>query len=724
MRKRVARGAALWGGRFSEPPAGVLSRLNDSFLFDRELLAQDVAGSVAWAEALGRARVLSRAETARLVRGLRAIGRKGVAGIPVDASFEDVHSYVEGTLRKRLGPLAGKLHTGRSRNDQVATDFRLWLREALDEARELVLSLAGALAVRARTEAATPMPGYTHLKRAEPVTFGHWCLAYVEMLLRDADRLAAARRRGNECPLGSGALSGTPIGVDRAALAKRLGFDRPTANSLDGVSDRDTAAEYLFAASLLLVHLSRLGEDLIFFSSDECGFVALPDALATGSSRMPQKKNPDLLELARGHAGRAIGELAGLLAVLKGLPLAYDKDLQLDKEPAFRVRAVVAAVLPALTQLVKRLALDRRAMKRAAADDRLLATELADALSKRGIPFRDAHETVGRRVARAEAEGKPLAALGPGDGIGTRDLAALDVGRALSKRRSVGGASPRRVAAAALEASRRIADRPAGARGMNLPRGFLASGVRAGLRKKGADVALLVAENGANAAAIFTKNRFQAAPVVLSRNGLGRSGGRVRGVVVNAGCANAATGAEGMAAARRVRSRAAELLGCPAEEVFVASTGVIGVVLPDAKIRAALPGARRRLSASGLAAASRAILTTDVGPKVARASFRSGGRRGRLVGFAKGAGMIHPDMATMLAFVMTDAAAEPAFLKKALRRRGRRELQRDQRRRRHLDQRHGPPDGVRRARQPAARGAGRPGLPPGAHRPSAASWPG
>ena len=456
MRKADAKRSSLWGGRFSEPPAAVLSRLNDSFGFDRALLAEDVAGSIAWAEALRKAKVLSGREATRLVRGLRAIGAKGVAGIPLDAADEDVHSYVEGTLRRRLGPLAGKLHTGRSRNDQVATDVRLWLRQALDEARGLVLDLSEALAARARAEAATPMPGYTHLKRAEPVTFGHWCLAYVEMLLRDADRLAAARRRGNECPLGAGALSGTPLPVDREALAKRLGFDRPAANSLDAVSDRDTAAEYLFTASLLLVHLSRMGEDLIFFSSDECGFVTLPDALATGSSRMPQKKNPDLLELARGHAGRAIGELAGLLAVLKGLPLAYDKDLQLDKEPAFRVRGVLGAVLPALTRLIGRLTLDRERMARAAADDRLLATELADALARRGIPFRQAHEAVGRRIARAEAAGKTLAGLGPADGITEHDLTALDVGRALAKRRAAGGTSPARVAAAARAAARRI----------------------------------------------------------------------------------------------------------------------------------------------------------------------------------------------------------------------------------------------------------------------------
>ena len=449
--------ATLWGGRFSEPPAEALRKLNDSFGFDRALLPEDVAGSIAWAEALGRAKVLTPREKARLVKALRAIGAAGISGIPEGAADEDVHSFVEGTLRRRLGSLAGKLHTGRSRNDQVATDFRLHLRGAFDEAHALVLDLAAALTARARSEAGTSMPGYTHSKRAEPVTFGHWCLAYVEMLLRDADRLAAARRRANECPLGSGALSGTPVGVDREVLARSLGFDRPTANSLDAVSDRDAAAEYLFASALLLVHLSRLGEDVIFLSSDEAGFLTLPDALATGSSRMPQKKNPDLLELARGHAGRAIGELAGLLAVVKGIPLAYDKDLQLDKEPVFRVRGVLAALLPALTQLVATLGLDRARMREAAGDDRLLATELADALAARGVPFRRAHEIVGRRIAEAERRGERLAAKGPSGGITRKDLAALDVTRALGKRRAAGGTAPARVAAAARDAERRIA---------------------------------------------------------------------------------------------------------------------------------------------------------------------------------------------------------------------------------------------------------------------------
>ncbi|MGE5347088.1 MAG: argininosuccinate lyase [Acidithiobacillales bacterium] len=450
---RAGAGATLWGGRFSEPPAEALRRVNDSLIFDRALLAEEVAASIGWSEALGRAGVLSRREAGRLSSALRAIGK---AGIPEGAADEDVHSFVEGALRRRLGSLGAKLHTGRSRNDQVATDFRLWLLAAFDEARGLVLGLAAALAARARKEAATPLPGYTHLKRAEPVTFGHWCLAYVEMLLRDADRLAEARRRASECPLGSGALSGTPLSVDRHRLSRRLGFDRPSANSLDAVSDRDAALDFLFVAALHLVHLSRLSEDLIFLSSDEAAFVTLPDALATGSSRMPQKKNPDLLELARGHAGRAIGELTGLFAVVKGLPLAYDKDLQLDKEPALRIRDVLGALLPALTQLVVAMRLDRVRMRAAAGDDRLLATGLADALAARGVPFRRAHEIVGRRVAEAERRGTTLRGLGPSDEITRRDLQALDVRRTLARRAAFGGTSPARVAVAARDAARRI----------------------------------------------------------------------------------------------------------------------------------------------------------------------------------------------------------------------------------------------------------------------------
>ncbi len=447
----------LWGGRFSAGPAEVLRRFNDSWSFDRALIAEDVAGSVAWAEELGRCGVLSAAEARKIVKGLRDVLAAWEAGEGRDTDAEDVHSYVEGELGKRIGPLAGKLHTGRSRNDQVATDLRLWLRGAFDALHGAVLDLAAALAARAAEGAATPMPGYTHSKRAEPVTFGHWCLAYVEMLLRDADRVRAARSRANECPLGSGALSGTPLAIDRERLARSLGFDRATANSLDGVSDRDAAAEYLFVAALHLSHLSRMAEDLVFFTSDEAGFAELPDALSTGSSRMPQKKNPDLLELARGHAGRAIGELVGLLALLKGLPLAYDKDLQLDKEPLFRTRAVLDAALPALTALVAGLKLHRERMREAAADDRLLATELADALARRGVPFRQAHEVVGRRFAAAEAGGMGLLDLPPSDGVTKEDLESVDLGRALARRGAIGGTAPKRVAQAARRAASRIA---------------------------------------------------------------------------------------------------------------------------------------------------------------------------------------------------------------------------------------------------------------------------
>lgn len=454
MKKTPKKPQTLWGGRFSEGPSEALSRFNDSYRFDRELLADDVEGSIAWAGALEDAGVLTGRERKRLVAALREVAREGA---PPEGPWEDVHSFVEARVHEKLGPLAGKLHTGRSRNDQVATDLRLWLKKAIAEARSLVLDLAGALAARALEEAATPMPGYTHAKRAEPVTFGHWALAHVEPLLRDADRLAASSARGDECPLGSGALSGTPVAVDRGKLARSLGFARETANSIDGVADRDLAADYLYAVALLLVHLSRFSEDLVAFTSDEAGFAELPDALATGSSRMPQKKNPDVLELSRGHAGRSIGELAGFLALLKGLPLAYDKDLQLDKEPAFRSRAALAAALPALTGLVEGLSLDREAMARAAGDERLLATALADALADRGVPFRTAHETVGARYAEALSKGKTLREMGPGGGITEADLAALDLDKVLARRKASGGTAPARVKAAARKALARIA---------------------------------------------------------------------------------------------------------------------------------------------------------------------------------------------------------------------------------------------------------------------------
>ena len=421
----------MWGGRFSEGPSALLRALNDSFPYDRALFAEDVEGSIAWAHELARAGVLSSDEESALVGALVSL----TLG---ESDSEDVHSYVESSLRALVGPLAGKLHTGRSRNDQVATDLKLWLKKACADFDTHTRALAHALAEKASQHASTPMPGYTHLKQAEPVTFGHWCMAYVEMLKRDLSRMADARSRGDECPLGSAALAGTPLSIDRERLAQSLGFARATANSLDAVSDRDFAAEYLFVASLTLTHLSRLAEDLIFFTSDEAGYAELPDAWATGSSRMPQKKNPDVLELTRGYAGRALGELTGFLALLKGLPLAYNKDLQLDKEPLFRTRGLLAVLLPALTALLAGLKINPK-MSEAAENPLLLATHRADMLAATGIPFREAHEIISRQSGGAEAASDPSSAM-------------PTVHEVLNAKNVLGGTAPERVLAAAKAA--------------------------------------------------------------------------------------------------------------------------------------------------------------------------------------------------------------------------------------------------------------------------------
>lgn len=428
----------LWGGRFVSEPSQLLRRLNDSFAFDRELFDDDVEGSIAWARAIADAGVLSEEELDAILGALVRIEA------PADGDYEDVHSYVEAKLYELIGAGAGKLHTGRSRNDQVATDLKLWLKRACEEAIEIVNALATTLATRALEEAATPMPGYTHSKQAEPVTFGHWCLAYVEMLRRDRSRFVSASERGDECPLGSGALAGTPLAIDRDALARSLGFARANANSIDGVSDRDFAAEYLFASSLMLTHVSRMAEDLIFFTSDEASYAELPDAMATGSSRMPQKKNPDVLELARGYAARGIGELTGLLALLKGLPLAYDKDLQLDKEPLFRTRRVIATLVPALRELVAGLSLDRDRMRAAAGSDALIATAVADALAATGMPFREAHDQVSRNLAN-------LGSLTKEHGVTLDGM--------LAKKNALGGTAPERVKEAAKAALLECGDR-------------------------------------------------------------------------------------------------------------------------------------------------------------------------------------------------------------------------------------------------------------------------
>ncbi|HEX6084899.1 MAG TPA: argininosuccinate lyase, partial [Thermoanaerobaculia bacterium] len=395
----------------------------------------DVEGSIAWAHELARAGVLSSEEESALIGALENVGQASACPGQAEAcptlsgDHEDVHSYVEASLRALVGPLAGKLHTGRSRNDQVATDLKLWLKKACADFDALTRAMARSLATKAVEHASTPMPGYTHLKQAEPVTFGHWCLAYVEMLKRDLSRMADALSRGDECPLGSAALAGTPLPIDRERLAKSLGFARATNNSLDAVSDRDLAAEYLFVSSMTLTHLSRLAEDLIFFTSDEAGYAELPDALATGSSRMPQKKNPDVLELTRGYAARSLGELTGFLALLKGLPLAYNKDLQLDKEPLFRTRTLLAILLPALTALIAGLKINPK-MSEAASSHLLLATDAADELAAQGVPFREAHDIVSRG--------------------GTHSLNSVE--HVLAKKNVLGGTSPERVLTAAQAA--------------------------------------------------------------------------------------------------------------------------------------------------------------------------------------------------------------------------------------------------------------------------------
>ncbi len=441
----------LWAGRMGKPTDEAVQRLNASLPFDIRLYRQDIQGSRAWARALARAGLLSAEEQQTIDAGLQAVLAEFEAGefqaLPSD---EDIHTAVERRLTERIGPLAGKLHTGRSRNDQVATDFRLWVMEACDQLEQDLRSLMGALLERAEQGLELPMPGYTHLQPAQPVTWGHWLLSHFWPLARDRERLAAARRRAASLPLGAAALAGTAFPIDRQALAAELGFQTVAPNSIDAVADRDFAAEFLFAAALLGVHLSRLAEALILFSNPAFGFVELDDAYATGSSLMPQKKNPDPLELARAKSGRLIGRLTGLLATLKALPSAYDKDLQEDKEPLFEAYDTLALLLPVMAGLISSLKLNPERMRAAIGPD-IFATDLADYLVRQGIPFRQAHEIVGRAVRLAEARRTPLSRLSLQD---LRDLhpafqenvsRVFDLQAALARRSVEGGTAPEAV---------------------------------------------------------------------------------------------------------------------------------------------------------------------------------------------------------------------------------------------------------------------------------------
>ncbi len=446
--------STLYAGRFETEADPLFRRFNDSLPFDRVLVTEDLTGSVGWAKALAKAGVLSSDELPRLLAALEEV--RVYAETQPDAlalaDDEDVHSWVERELVARVGDLGKKLHTGRSRNDQVATDLRLWTARALQLRRNEIENAIDALLCIAEREKATPFPGYTHMQRAQPILFAHWCLAYVEMLSRDSDRFADAERRTLVCPLGSGALAGTAYPIDRVALAESLGFHSASSNSLDAVSDRDFVVESLSACALCAVHLSRLAEDLIFYTTSEAGLIELSDEVTSGSSLMPQKKNPDALELIRGKAGRQIGNLVAMLTTIKGLPLAYNKDLQEDKEPLFDAMDHLSISLRMLVRVVEGMTVNHERALAAAIGGYSNATELADYLVGKGVPFRDAHHAVGRIVRDAIKESKPLEGmtveqmLKSSPNIGQDVYASLTVDSALRKRDVAGGTAPNRVA--------------------------------------------------------------------------------------------------------------------------------------------------------------------------------------------------------------------------------------------------------------------------------------
>jgi argininosuccinate lyase len=393
----------LWGGRFEKEMDALLETFNASIGFDWRLYEADIRGSIAYARALGRLGLLTGAEVSTLVEGLAQVKEEFDAGaFAYQPADEDIHTAVERRLYELKGEVAGKLHTGRSRNDQVATDVRLYLMARIPVLREHLRGLQAAIVEVASEHLDVLMPGYTHLQPAQPILFSHWLMAFFWMLERDVDRLSDLADRVSVMPLGSAALAGHTFGLDRDALASELGFNRVSENSLDGVADRDFVAETLFWAALLQTHLSRMAEDLIIYASSEFGFVELDDAFSTGSSIMPQKKNPDALELARGKTGRLVGNLVGLLTTLKGIPSAYDKDLQEDKEPLFDTLDTLEVELPVLAGVIETLEVRKERMA-AALQDELLATDLADYLVRKGIPFRESHHQIGR-VVRAAAE--------------------------------------------------------------------------------------------------------------------------------------------------------------------------------------------------------------------------------------------------------------------------------------------------------------------------------
>ncbi|HVY20244.1 MAG TPA: argininosuccinate lyase [Bauldia sp.] len=455
----------MWGGRFAEGPDAIMEEINASIDFDRELFRQDIAGSVAHARMLARQGIIAPDDADKIVAGLDTILREIEAGkFNFSRSLEDIHLNIESRLAELIGPAAGRLHTARSRNDQVATDVKLWVRDAIDQTDAALRDLQQALAEKALDNAATVMPGFTHLQSAQPVTFGHHLLAYVEMLARDRGRFTDARKRLNEMPLGSAALAGTSFPIDRDFTAKELGFDRPAANSLDAVSDRDFVVESLAAASLCAVHLSRFAEEIVIWSSAQFGFVKLSDKFTTGSSIMPQKRNPDAAELVRAKTGRIVGALTGLIVVLKGLPLAYAKDMQEDKEPVFDAFASLSLAIRATAGMVRDMTPNVNAMRKAAGAAYSTATDLADWLVQNlAMPFRHAHEVTGRIVAAAEQQNLPLEKLPLADmqkiepKITTGVYGVLGARQSVKSRTSYGGTAPENVRREARRWLKRLA---------------------------------------------------------------------------------------------------------------------------------------------------------------------------------------------------------------------------------------------------------------------------
>ena len=446
--------AKLWGGRFSEATNPAVEAFSASVHFDRALARYDIRGSIAHARMLGRTKLVPVEDVETIVAGLEAIGAEIEAGeFPFDPALEDIHMNIESRLRDRIGAAAGRLHTGRSRNDQVATDLALYLRDIACAAERGLLELGQVLVERSTEHLDTVLPGYTHLQRAQPVRLAHHWLAFVAMFQRDAERMRDLRGRLRRSPLGAGALAGSTLPLDRDDTAVALGFeDGPTRNSMDTVASRDVALEFLSAAAIAMVHLSRIAEEFVIWSSAEFGFVELADAYSTGSSLMPQKKNPDVPELVRGKAGRAVGNLVALLTVMKGLPLTYNRDMQEDKEPIFDSAETLRTSLEVMTGAIATLRVGVEAMREAAGDPMLLATDLAEALVRAGVPFREAHETVGRIVGHVSENGLDLRDLTRDDLRGFNEAFTagcdelLDLEASFEARRLVGGTARERVA--------------------------------------------------------------------------------------------------------------------------------------------------------------------------------------------------------------------------------------------------------------------------------------